>query len=174
MTKLTLAFMLLLTAAAGAHAQRATGTTPVGTPYPAGSTNEYPRKITDPVILSENHIADSRNAGASSEREANAAGRIAVPTFKAELKVTNHAAQAIKSVSWTATLLDSATGTVIHTYDVTTEAKIAPGKTKKLSEHLRKPSASRVSADTRGAKVADLRVKVNAVTYADGSTSTTP
>lgn len=175
MMKLTLAFALLITAAAAAHAQ---DRTPVGTPYPQGSSEIYPKKIADPVQLDEAHIAASRAAGRPSDREANENAKLwkytTVPTFKAEIKVKNSSAKAIQSVAWTATLLDPETGAVIRSYDVTTEAQIKPGKTKKLSERLQKPRADTVSADSRGAKVADLKVKVTSVTYVDGSTSTTP
>lgn len=175
MTKLILAFALLVTAAAAAQAQ---GTTPAGTPLPPGTNDLELRKIKDPVQLDEAHIAASRAAGRPYDLEANVNARLrgytAVPTFKAEIKVKNTSAKVIQSVSWTATLLDSETGGVISTYDVTTEARIAPGKTKKLSEHLRKPSVQTVPASSRGAVVADLKVKVNTVTYVDGTTSNTP
>ena len=182
MTKLTLTFMLLLTAAAAAHAQ---DTTPAGTPLPPGTSTIELRKIKDPVQLDEAHIAASHRSSAAAERRAaeeNGANPVRravppTPSFKAEIKVTNHAAKAIKSVAWTATLTDPDTGAVIDSYDVTTEARIAPGKTKKLSKRLRVPRANVVRATSRTpnkSQVANLKVAVKAVTYADGSTSTTP
>jgi hypothetical protein len=172
MTKLTLAFMLLLTAAAAAHAQ---STTPAGTPLPPGTSDIEPRKIKDPVHLDEAHIADSRDLGRRAENEANSAWRNMPPSFKAEVRVTNHAAKSIRAVSWTATLTDRETGAVVRTYDVTTKARIAPGSTKKLSKHLRTPPANLVRASSRFMpQLTDLKVEVKDVTYADGSTSTTP
>ena len=171
--KLTLAFVLLLTATAAAHAQ----TTPAGTSYPPGSSDIYPKKIKDPVQLDEAHIANSRVRTGPAEREAAAARRNMPQTFKAEVVVTNHAAKAIKSVEWTTTLTDPNTGNVIQTFDVTTKAKIAPGKTKRLSKNLRTPHARVVSIrdpTPYQPRVGNITVAVKAVTYADGTTSTTP
>jgi len=173
MKNLTLAFALLLTAGAAAHAQ----TTPAGTAYPPGSSEIYPKKIKDPVQLDEDHIANSRVRTGPTEREAAARRYNMPPTFKAVVEVTNHAAKAIKSVEWTATLTDPNTGDVISTYDVTSKAKISPGKTKKLSKSLRTPHARVVSMNSRDpyqSKVGNIKVRVKAVTYADGTFSTTP
>ena len=173
MKKLTLVFALLLTAAAAAHAQ----TTPAGTPYPPVSSDIYPKKIKDPVQLDEAHIAASRNSTTPSERNATSARSNKSPTFKAVVEVTNHSAKAIKSVEWTATLTDPATGDILSTYDVTTKSNIAPGKKKRLSKNLRTPHARVVSATSREPfqpKVGNLKVAVKSVTYADGTTSTTP
>jgi hypothetical protein len=166
-----LALGLTLLAAAAAHAQ----TTPAGTPYPAGSSEIYPKKIKDPVQLDEAHIANSRVHTGPSERAASSS-RYMGPTFKAEVVVTNHAAKTIKSVEWTATLTDPATGNVISTYDVKSNSNIAPGKTKRLSKKLRTPSARVVNATARNSdrQVGNLNVEVKSVTYADGTTSTTP
>lgn len=173
MKKLTLALALLLTAAAAAQAQ----TTPANTPYPPGSSGIYPKKIADPVHLDETHIANARVNTAPSEREAASSRYNRPPTFKAEIRVTNRAAKAIKSVEWTATLTDPNTGDVISTYDVTSKAKISPGKSKKLSKNLRTPQARVVSITDRTPyqpKVGNIKVEVTSVTYADGTTSTTP
>lgn len=172
MKKLTLAFALLLTATAAAHAQ-----TSAGTSYPPGSSEIYPKKIQDSVQLDEAHIANSRMSSAPAEQEAAAARRNMPQTFKAVVEVTNHAAKAIKSVEWTTTLIDPNTGDVIRTYDVTTKAKIAPGKTKKLSKNLPTPHARVVSVRDRTPyrpRVGNIKVEVTAVTYADGTTSTMP
>lgn len=173
MTKLTLALALLLTAAAASRAQ----TTPVGTPYPPGSSPIEPKIIRDPVHREEALITASRTRNYSAEREADAARRAMPPTFKAQVEVTNRAAKAIKSVVWTATLTDPDTGAVIRTYDVETKAGIAPGKTKRLSKRLRTPRANVVNTSAQSPRrglVADLKVAVKSVTYADGTTSTTP
>ena len=172
MKKLTLAFALLLTATAAAHAQ-----TPTGAPYPPGSSEIYPKKISDPVKLDEAHIANSRVRAVPAEQEALSSSRHRPPTFKAEVVVTNHAAKAIKSVEWTTTLTDPDTGDIISTYDVTTKSNIAPGKTKRLSKRLRTPHVRVVSATSRNPyqpQVGNIKVEVTGVTYADGSTSTTP
>lgn len=174
MKKLTLTFALLLTAAAAAHAQ---DRTPVGTPYPPGSSSIDPKIIRDPVQRDEAHIAAARVTTSPSEREAASARYNMPPTFKAVVEVTNHAAKAIKSVDWTATLTDPATGDVISTYDVTTKSNISPGKTKKLSKNLRTPHVRVVSATARNPyqpRVGNVKVAVKGVTYADGTTSTTP
>ena len=174
MTKLTLAFAMMLTAAAAANAQ----TTPAGTPWPPNTLpiEGNTKKIQDPVILEERHIAASRNSTAPAERRASTLPDRDV-FFKAEIKVKNSSAKAIRYVTWTATLLDSETGEFIRSYYVTTEAKIAPGKTRKLSERLLTPIDRVVRANARRPdkpNVADIKVKVNEVTYADGTTSTTP
>jgi len=173
MKKLTLAFALLLIASAGAYAQ----TTPAGTQYPPGSTEIYPKKIKDPVQLDEAHIANSRARSGYSAREADASRYNKPPIFKVEIMVTNRAAKTIKSVEWTVTLTDPNTGDVISTYDVTNKAKISPGKSKKLSQTLRNPQARVVRATDptpSQPRVGNIKVAVKNVTYADGTTSTTP
>ena len=171
MTKLTLAFALLLTASAAAHAQ-----------VPGGSPGSNPLREAmrqgDAAKVEEAHIRASRIYGARSESEAASARRRNMPqTFKAEIRVTNSASKAIKSVVWTATLTDPMTGALLRTYEVESEARIAPGQTKKLSKRLRTPSATVVNTSAsrpRVVPVADLKVAITGVTYADGSTSTTP
>lgn len=167
MTKLTLAFALLLTAAAAAHAQ-------IPTPSDA---QRQPMSDRDPIHREESHIASSSRSSSSMEREADAARRRMLPSFKAEVEVTNHAAKTIKFVTWTATLIDPSTGAVINYYDVTTKTRIAPGSTKKLSKRLKTPRANVVNASSRPGSsrtVGNLRVEVTGVTYVDGSTATTP
>lgn len=174
MTKLTLTFALLLTAATAAHAQ---DRTPAGTPLPNGTSNLELRIIKDSVIRDEYHINATRNINSSMEREADAAQRTRPRTFKAEIKVTNSAAKAIQSINWTATLTDSETGAVLRSYDVTTDARIAPGRTKKLSKRLQTPAARILRVNSQAPRrpaTADLKVEVTGVTYVDGSTSTTP
>lgn len=174
MKKLTLTFALLLTSAAAAHAQ---STTPAGTPYPPGSSPIEPKIISDPVKRDEAHIQGSRMRSYRPEVVPSSSGRYKPQTFKAEVVVTNHAAKAIKSVEWTATLTDPNTGNVISTYDVTSKSKIEPGRTKKLSKSLNTPRDRVVNASARNPhrpNVANVKVEIKSVTYADGSTSTTP
>ncbi|MET0645020.1 MAG: hypothetical protein ABW208_00280 [Pyrinomonadaceae bacterium] len=170
MKKLTLAFALLLTASAAAHAQ-----------VPGGGPGSDPRReamrLGDAAKAEEAHISDYRASNVRIENEAAAARRHTPRTFKAEVEVTNHSAKAIKSVAWTAMLVDTATGDVIRTYDVETKSRIAPGKTKKLAKRLPTPRARVVNASgnpSRRAAVANLKVEVASVTYADGTTSTAP
>ena len=168
--KLTLAFAFLITAAAAAHAQ-------IPSSNPGTDPLRNARIERDAARREEILISDANRRNASMEREADAARRAAPRTFKAVVEVTNHAAKAIRSVEWTTTLTDPDTGAVIHTYDVTTRADIAPGKTKRLSKNLRTPHARVASATDRNAyqpKVGNIKVAVKGVTYADGTTSTTP
>jgi hypothetical protein len=183
MKKLTLAFALLLTTAAAAHAQ-------VSTNNPTGITSNNPTsddgvrnamRLGDEAAKGEAMISASRSANVRIVDEANRAvprGRSGPRPgeFNADINVTNSAAKTIKAVAWTATLVDHETGAVIRSYDVTTKTKIAPGKTKKLSKRLTTPGAQVVRANSQTPKrqVADLKVTVTGVTYADGSTSTTP
>jgi hypothetical protein len=173
MTKLTLALALTLAASATALAQ-----TPSNAGVGAGNDRvRDAMRLGDSAKAEEAHITASRAYSASAESEANAARRRVVPTFKAVVEVTNHAAKAIKSVYWTATLTDPGTGNVISSYDVKTKTRIAPGSTKKLSKHLRAPRpapAMLASTPLGKSPVADLKVEVKGVTYVDGTTSTTP
>lgn len=170
MKKLTLTFTLLLAAAAPAAAQ-------VPNNNPGTDPFRDARVSRDPAKSEEALITASRASNARAENEADAARRNLPPTFSAEIEVTNSAAKPIKSVEWRATLLDSETGAVIRTYDVTTNARIAPGKTKKLSKLLRTPRANVLKVSSRVPRrpqVADLKVKVTGVIYEDGSTSAAP
>jgi hypothetical protein len=171
MTRLTLAFTLLLTTAAAAHAQ-----TPNGNP--GSDPLREAMRTGDSAKVEEAHINASRANRLKAESAA-ATGRSSnrPQTFKAQVEVTNRAAKAIKSVVWTATLTDPDTGSVIRAYDVETKADIAPGKTKRLSERLLTPPATVVNSSAkrpRRTPVADLKVAVKSVTYVDGSTSATP
>lgn len=170
MTKLTLAFALLLTATAAAHAQAPNGN-------PTNDPLRNAMRVGDAAKVGEAMIEASRASNVRLEGEANAARRSRPRTFDAEIKVTNSAAKAIRAVYWTATLTDPETGAVIRSYDVASESRIAPGSTRRLSKRLRTPRDSVVRASARPrnkAAVADLKVKVTGVTYVDGSTSTTP
>jgi hypothetical protein len=168
--KLTLTLALLLAAAAAAHAQ-------VPNNNPGTDPLRDARLSRDPAKAEEALITASRAASARAENEAADARRNMPPTFYAEVEVTNSAPKAIKSVEWRATLLDPETGAVIRAYDVKTKARIAPGKTRKLSKLLRTPRANVVKVTSRAPRrpqVADLKVKVTGVTYVDGTTSAAP
>ena len=168
MKKLTLASALLLTATAAAHAQLPNGS-------PGSDPLREAMRTGDAAKVGEAHINASRTYGVTAENAA--ARRGTTKTFKAVVKVTNRAAKAIKSVSWTATLTEVGTGNVIQSYDMETKTRIDPGRTKKLSKHLRTPPADPLMLATTPLgrdPVAVLKVEVVGVTYADGSTSTTP
>ncbi len=170
MRKLTLIAALLLTTAAAAHAQSPNGS-------PGFDPQREALRERNTTRLDEAHISVSRASSAKLEREAAASRRGTTKTFKAVVEVTNSAAKAIKSVSWTATLTEVGTGNVIRSYDVETKTRIKPGTTKKLSKHLRTPYAdlrTRATMPFDRNPVTVLKVEVTAVTYVDGSTSTTP
>jgi hypothetical protein len=168
MKKLTLAFALLLTASAAAHAQMPT----------RPSSDPLGRDVDRPGIArDEMNISDSRSRASAMEREADRARRASSRNFKAEIRVTNHADKAIKFVSWTAMITDASSGEVIQTHQLTTNARIAPGKTKKLSKRLKPPRADEVTGGSWPGRLpwfGPIKVEVNSVTYVDGTTSTTP
>lgn len=97
---------------------------------------------------------------------------------RAGVVVINHTSKVIKSVSWAASFTDPATGRLIRRYDVSTEARIKPGKTKTLTKSLPLPTVRVVSAAPAGHKArntfAHLTSGVTGVTYVDGSTSSAP
>lgn len=176
MRKLTFIVMLTLATSASARAQG-----PPPTPAQrssAGDTMQDAMRDKDPVRREERVINISSRELTKMERQADAARRAPLRMFKAEVVVTNHGAKTIKSVSWSASLTNHGTGTLIRTYDVTTEARIAPGKTKKLTKRLPTPRANVLSvaapSGTGSPPTADLKAMVTRVTYEDGSTSTTP
>ncbi|MDT7689535.1 MAG: hypothetical protein QOE46_2294 [Acidobacteriota bacterium] len=166
---------LMLAASALAHAQ---GSAP--TPAQRSSTGDTMQdamRDKDSVRREERVIGITSRELTKMEREADASHHAPARMFKAEVVVTNHGTRTIKSVSWSASLTDPGTDQLIRTYDVTTAARIAPGKTKKLTKQLPTPRANVVSAAVpSGAKphAADLKAVVTRVTYTDGSTSTTP
>lgn len=100
------------------------------------------------------------------------------PHFEAKVVVLNTSSKKIKAVSWTAMLTDPSTGQLIQTFDVTTKARIAPGRKKELKKMLPTPAAAKVvntsTLRRNSRQVADLKVAVTGVTYEDGSTSKTP
>ena len=178
MRKLTLTRALLLTAAAAAHAQSPAGP-PTGSNISAVERDPLrdAMRYGDGAKAGEAMIEASRASNVRLENEANVGRRTKLQTFKAEIEVTNSAVKTISAVIWRATLLDPKTGAVIRYYDVTTSAKIAPGKTKKLSKQLTTPRANQArtgSQTPNSPNVADLKVKVTGVTYEDGSFSPTP
>ena len=177
MKRLMLAAALMLAALASAHAQIPPGRNSSET---TADNNRDALAIRDPIHRDEALIAGANKRGNSLQRYAPDENRhpIFVPTFKAQIKVRNNSAKAIKSVTWSASLIDPGTGRLIRTYDVTSEARIAPGKAKHLSERLPTPSSKVVSAggppSRKAPAVVDLKTKITLVTYEDGSTSETP
>ncbi|HEX7314844.1 MAG TPA: hypothetical protein VF297_13035 [Pyrinomonadaceae bacterium] len=169
MKKLTLAFALLLTASAAAHAQ-----------MPTRPSNDPLGRDTDPrpgIARDEINIGDSRSRVSSMEREADRARRSSPGNLKAEFEVTNNADKAIKSVAWTATITNADSGDVIQTQQLTTNTRIDPGKTKKLSKRLKAPRADEVKGGYFPGLpfwFGPVKVEIKSVTYVDGSTSTTP
>jgi hypothetical protein len=178
MKKLMLATALMLAALGSAHAQNIPpGQSPSATP----NNNRDALTIKDPIQRDEALIAGANRRGNSLQNDT-----VNIPhspnyvhTFNARIEVKNNGTKAIKSISWSASLIDPGTGQLIRAYDVTTNARIAPGKTKHLSKKLPTPRANVVSAAAPPANpktppVADLKTKVTLVTYEDGSTSETP
>jgi hypothetical protein len=96
--------------------------------------------------------------------------------LEAKLKVTNHSSNEIRFVSWVVSFTDPITGALISTREVTSKSKIAPGKEKTLKKTLAVPRLVRVSA--KDGKAHSVLPKMTSaltnVTYADGTTSTTP
>jgi hypothetical protein len=171
MTKLMLAAALTMIAAVSAQAQVS------GRPGEGDNTRQAALRDPDPVRRDERLISISRREMMGAENAADATRRSRVPTFKAQVEITNHGSKTIKSVSWLASLTDPATGAVIRTYNIKTDRRIAPGRTKTLVEKLPTPHARVVSAAPGRRKspvVADLKATVVQVTYEDGSTSETP
>lgn len=168
--------LLILAAAASAHAQ---GVPPrPGQTSPENETRQDALRDKDPVRRDERVIAVSKRELIKIEREANKSRPTTAGTFKAQVIVTNHSPKTIKSVSWSASLTDPDTGELIRTYDVTSEARITPGKTKKLSKKLPLPRVNVVSAaapvNSKSPAVANLKATVARVMYEDGTTSETP
>ena len=101
-----------------------------------------------------------------------------LPVFKARVVVTNRSSKLIKSVSWTAILTQPGTNDIISEHYLTSRLDIAPGKTKKVTQKLQIRPVRVVNAanlpPANSGQVADLKVAVTEVTYADGSTSKTP
>ncbi|MBC7929542.1 MAG: hypothetical protein H7Z38_03145 [Rubrivivax sp.] len=173
MRKLSIVAATLLTlgAAASAHAQ---GPTPNTGQRPLEfETRQDSLRDKDTVRRDERVIAITKRE--FNEMEKAARGSRPGSTFKAQVVVTNHSPKTIKSVFWSASLTDPGTGKLIRTYDVTTDARIAPGMSKKLSKKLPIPRANVVSATAPTAPpVADLKATVTRVTYEDGTASETP
>jgi hypothetical protein len=101
-----------------------------------------------------------------------------LPVFKARVVVTNHSAKLIKSVYWTAILTQPGTNDIISQHHLTSHVDIAPGKTKKVTQKLQIRPVRVVNVaklpPVNSPQVADLKVAVTEVIYADGSTSKTP
>lgn len=176
MRKVTLAACLALAALTSTHAQNLPpGHSPSATP-----NNRDALTIKDLIHRDEALIAGANKRGNSAQGDtAEVPHYTHANTFKAQIEVTNNSTKAIKSVSWLASLIDPGTGQLIRAYDVTTKARIAPSKTKRLLKRLATPHVNVVSANStptsrKSPAVADLKVKVTRVIYEDGTTSDTP
>jgi len=101
-----------------------------------------------------------------------------IPTFKAEIEVTNtNNSKKIKSVFWDVSLINRESGELIRKYSVTTRTSIAPGKSKKLKKQLPFPRSGVVNANSSGQPpdvVAKIVPVLTSVVYEDGSASPTP
>lgn len=176
MGKLLFAAALVLIALASSQAQNI----PPGQNSSVPDNNRDALIIRDPVKRDEALIAGANRRGNSLEKDDSDKGRRYSydQMFKARVEVMNNSAKVIKSVTWSASLIDSSTGQLIRAYDITTKTRIAPGRSKKLSKSLSTPRANIVSAGTprtsNAPAVADLKTKITLVTYEDGSTSETP
>ena len=97
-------------------------------------------------------------------------------SLEARLTITNHSSNEIKLVSWRVSFIHPTTFAVIETREITSKSKIAPGKEKTLKKLLRPPhpvEVKAVSGKTR-AVLPTMTTALDSVTYADGTTSTTP
>jgi hypothetical protein len=159
-----LAFMLAATLAAAAMAQE-----------PGREQREVLR---EPGRRGEIMIDRSRVKLDELSRAADRQRRASARTFKASVVVRNESPKTIKSVSWVVSLVDPESRELIRRYEVTTEKRIAPGRTEKLSRRLPVPPARVVSAappgGTRPRPVADVQAVVTRVDYTDGSSAESP
>jgi hypothetical protein len=142
------------------------------------STQTRPDSVRGPNSIREDErrMDISRAQMSRMEREAAAKRSRPQPTLKARLVVTNRGASAIKSVAWVAALTDHFTGEVLRTYEVTTNKRIAPGKSATLEKKLPAPRVGEMdaSASLTSLITADLKTSVVRITYEDGSTSAAP
>src|SRR5687767_13895050 len=140
MKKLMLAAALMLAALASAHAQNIPpGQNPSSAITP---NNRDALTIKDPIHRDEALIAGANRRGNSLQSDpVDIRNSPYSHTFKAQIEVTNNSTKVIKSISWAASLLDPDTGRLIRSYDVTTNARIAPGKKKQISRRLPTPRA---------------------------------
>ena len=166
--------------AAAASAQAQTGSDPLGRPGIGPDTVRDAQRDPDPARREDRLVAVAERGFGEMEKEARAShGSGDGWTVKASVVVTNHTSKVIKSVSWMASFNDPATGRLIRRYDVSTGARIQPGKTKTLTKTLPIPTVKVVSAAAptnpkARTTFAHLTSGVTGVTYADGSTSSAP
>jgi hypothetical protein len=92
------------------------------------------------------------------------------------LKVTNHSSNDIKFVSWQVSFTDPTSGQLVGKRELTSKSRIAPGKEKTLKKTVSVPHLIRVSAKDGKARMVlpKMTSTLTNVTYADGTTSTTP
>ena len=97
-------------------------------------------------------------------------------SLEAKLTLTNHSSNEIKSVLWRVSFIHPTTFAVLETREITSKSKIAPGKEKTLKKTLRIPRLVNVTAANgkTHAVVPTMTTALDSVTYADGTTSTTP
>lgn len=151
---------MTLVATASAYAQR---------PTADENTRQAALRDPDPIRRDERLIALSRAETSRIEMKRPPYG-MSGDTFKAKIIVTNRNSRTIKSVSWVATLTDPNTGEVLGKYDITSEARISPGKKKQLEKKLPIPQFRMVSV-AAPRTVANLKSVVTSVTFVDGTTS---
>jgi hypothetical protein len=96
--------------------------------------------------------------------------------IEAKLKVTNHSSNDIKFVSWQVSFTDPTSGQLVGKRELTSKSRIAPGKEKTLKKTVSVPHLIRVSAKDGKARMVlpKMTSTLTNVTYADGTTSTTP
>ncbi|PYS76064.1 MAG: hypothetical protein DMF66_16750 [Acidobacteria bacterium] len=175
--RLMLVVVTVLAAASSAHAQ--TDTDPLGRPSVGVDTVRSAQRDPDPARREDRLISVAERGFSKMEEEARSSHVEAGGTVKAMVAVTNHTSKVIKSVSWAASFTDPGTGQLIRKYDVSTGARIQPGKTKTLTKRLPIPRVKVVSAAAPvGHKAHDTFAKltsaVTGVTYDDGSTFSAP
>ncbi|MEA2205122.1 MAG: hypothetical protein QOE77_1898 [Blastocatellia bacterium] len=95
---------------------------------------------------------------------------------EAKLKVTNHGSNEIKFISWQVLFTDPTSGQLVGKRELTSKSRIAPGKEKTLKKTVSIPRLLRVTAKDGKTRMVlpKMTSTLTNVTYADGTTSTTP
>lgn len=175
--RLMLVVAAVLAAAASAQAQTSD---PLGRPGIGPDTVRDAQRDPNPARREDRLISVAEREFGEIEKEARAShGGGDGWMVRAGVVVTNHTSKVIKSVSWAASFTDPDTGRLIRRYDVSTGARIKPGKTKALTKSLPIPTVKVVSAAAPAnhkarTTFAHLTSGVTGVTYVDGSTSSAP
>src|SRR5688572_3372021 len=130
---LTLALALLAVSSA-ARAQTERGTHP-------GQGLEHILREPNPERRSEVLVERGRLKLDELSRTGSPSRGAGARTFKASVLVDNRSAKAVRSVQWTVTLVVPSSGATISRYYVTTEGRVAPGKSKRLTQRLPVPPA---------------------------------